>query len=161
MHAILIHVHADSNRHRGACPMPLWYRPRRNRPRLMVAKTKQCIDCEQVYPRKEPYFYFYAHVPGGRRYPSTRCRTCHGLYTSQRKAAAIEEKATRPRPDHCECCGKACVSNTVLCYDHDHTTDEFRGWLCAACNLGIGKLGDDVTGLQRAMDYLQRHYVTK
>jgi hypothetical protein len=29
-----------------------------------------------------------------------------------------------------------------------------RGLLCSACNTGIGLLGDNVEGLQRAMNYL-------
>jgi hypothetical protein len=40
--------------------------------------------------------------------------------------------------------------------DHDHLTREFRGWLCGACNRGIGLLGDDVNGLRRALAYLER-----
>lgn len=34
----------------------------------------------------------------------------------------------------CEICGKACN----LCYDHNHATGEFRGWLCSHCNLILG-----------------------
>lgn len=40
--------------------------------------------------------------------------------------------------------------------DHCHRTDRVRGILCARCNSGIGKLGDTVEGLRRALDYLER-----
>lgn len=39
--------------------------------------------------------------------------------------------------------------------DHCHETGKVRGILCPGCNLGLGKLGDNVEGLQRALDYLR------
>ena len=50
----------------------------------------------------------------------------------------------------CEVCG----STSKLCYDHDHTTGEFRGVLCGKCNSGIGLLGDTEQGVQQALNYL-------
>jgi hypothetical protein len=39
--------------------------------------------------------------------------------------------------------------------DHCHETNEVRGILCSGCNTGLGHLGDNVAGLQRAIAYLQ------
>ena len=39
--------------------------------------------------------------------------------------------------------------------DHCHDTNEVRGILCTGCNTGLGHLGDNVAGLQRAIAYLQ------
>lgn len=61
---------------------------------------------------------------------------------------------TRPEPTLCECCGKP-PGRRSLDLDHDHITGRFRGWLCVNCNSGIGKLGDTVHGLRRAIDYLE------
>jgi hypothetical protein len=61
---------------------------------------------------------------------------------------------TRPRPAACECCGGN--GKRALSLDHCHSTGQFRGWLCDNCNLGIGKLGDSVEALQRALEYLKR-----
>jgi hypothetical protein len=62
---------------------------------------------------------------------------------------------TRPRPKRCECCGRLSgIKRFHL--DHDHATGNFRGWLCAACNLGIGCLGDSRKGLLRALKYLEK-----
>lgn len=63
-------------------------------------------------------------------------------------------KPTRPPGDRCECCG--CKPKARLSLDHCHKTNRFRGWLCALCNLGIGKLGDSAAGVERALAYLRR-----
>ena len=52
----------------------------------------------------------------------------------------------------CDCCGK---TDEKLCWDHCHVTKKHRGWLCDNCNTGIGKLGDNLEGVQRAVDYLE------
>lgn len=38
--------------------------------------------------------------------------------------------------------------------DHDHITGQVRGALCAKCNTGIGLLGDNLAGVERAVAYL-------
>jgi hypothetical protein len=63
---------------------------------------------------------------------------------------------TRPRPEACECCGKPPAGKLALALDHDHETNVFRGWLCANCNVGIGKLGDNIAGVLRAISYINR-----
>lgn len=40
--------------------------------------------------------------------------------------------------------------------DHDHATGTIRGLLCNECNTAIGRLGDNVEGLLRALRYLTR-----
>lgn len=45
----------------------------------------------------------------------------------------------------------------ALAVDHDHKTGKVRGLLCEACNQGIGKLQEDVTILQEAINYLNEH----
>jgi len=52
----------------------------------------------------------------------------------------------------CECCGEKPIK---WCLDHDHSTHEFRGWICERCNTGLGKLGDNIEGLTKALNYLK------
>ena len=47
------------------------------------------------------------------------------------------------------------TKNKVPCLDHDHETEEFRGFLCENCNFGIGKFYDDPELLDRAAAYLE------
>ena len=69
--------------------------------------------------------------------------------------AVKERKATRPRPDHCECCGvPANTLKKALCFDHDHATGEFRGWLCHQCNMVLGLVHDSCERLQMLSNYL-------
>lgn len=42
-----------------------------------------------------------------------------------------------------------------LAVDHDHSTGQIRGLLCAACNAGIGNLRNDPTLLKAAAAYLE------
>lgn len=63
---------------------------------------------------------------------------------------------TRPIPSTCELCAGPPNGHGGLHLDHCHVTGKFRGWLCSTCNTGIGKLGDDVAGLLRAVEYLRR-----
>jgi DNA-binding XRE family transcriptional regulator len=47
-----------------------------------------------------------------------------------------------------------CQKKATLYIDHDHGTEQVRGWLCAKCNTGLGYLGDSTLLLERAIDYL-------
>ena len=61
------------------------------------------------------------------------------LFTSQRGRCAI--------------CG--CRPDTrPLEVDHDHKTGRIRGLLCRECNLALGKLGDNVKTLKKAVEYM-------
>lgn len=51
-------------------------------------------------------------------------------------------------------CG-ICGSSRRLCVDHCHVTGSVRGLLCTTCNTAIGKLGDNVDGLLKAVAYLK------
>jgi hypothetical protein len=42
-----------------------------------------------------------------------------------------------------------------LSVDHCHETGKARGILCFNCNTSIGKLGDNVYALRRALAYLE------
>lgn len=55
----------------------------------------------------------------------------------------------------CAICADAIDMQTKR-VDHCHETGYVRGLLCWNCNTGIGKLGDNVDGLMRAVHYLQQ-----
>ena len=39
--------------------------------------------------------------------------------------------------------------------DHDHETEDFRGWLCHSCNRALGGFNDDVPRMKRAIKYIK------
>jgi hypothetical protein len=57
----------------------------------------------------------------------------------------------------CEICG----NTEKLVYDHDHNTGQHRGVICTHCNKALGLLGDNIDGVQAALDYLEHHYVNQ
>lgn len=56
----------------------------------------------------------------------------------------------------CACCGRdANTCGRRLFVDHCHETGRIRGIICNRCNYGIGALGDNIEGLNRAIEYLK------
>jgi len=58
----------------------------------------------------------------------------------------------------CAICGVPQLeSNWSFCVDHNHKTDKIRGLLCFNCNTMLGKVGDSVSILISAVEYLERN----
>jgi len=55
----------------------------------------------------------------------------------------------------CFICRKPPPDKRHLALDHDHETDQIRGYLCWNCNLGLGHFKDNEELLQRAIEYLR------
>jgi hypothetical protein len=53
----------------------------------------------------------------------------------------------------CAICGK--VFSGDDCIDHDHSTNQLRGLLCASCNVGLGALKDSSDICLKASNYLK------
>ena len=78
----------------------------------------------------------------------THCKDCE----KQIREITYKVRKNAPiSPLNCDMCGKY---EQKLKLDHDHETHEFRGWLCDNCNRGLGYLGDNIQGLERAILYL-------
>lgn len=105
--------------------------------------TKICLYCNESKSLSE----FPRHIHYKDNLDS-RCRDCVKKHSKIRNRL---HKEAPPKPSTCECCGQI-PQKWVL--DHDHDTEQFRGWLCDQCNTGIGKLGDDVDGIVNALNYL-------
>ena len=42
-----------------------------------------------------------------------------------------------------------------LCFDHNHETGEFRGWICTRCNTAIGLVDEKKETLLSIIKYLE------
>ena len=84
-----------------------------------------------------------------------RCRACVKKHA---KIRAQLHKIAPPKPEVCDCCK---TIPRKWCLDHDHVSNTIRGWICDRCNTGIGKLGDNINGIQNALNYLENFYGRK
>jgi hypothetical protein len=110
----------------------------------VVNRQKTCSKCGEIKSHNEFRMQY-----GGKLGPRTECRAC------ERKMRILRSKLRKNapnKPTKCECCG---VETKRLKLDHDHLTNEFRGWLCNSCTTGIGRLGDSLEGLLKAVEYLK------
>lgn len=134
-----------------------------------MAKNKSnTVPAKREYSRKYSRKYYVANrdkaLAASRRWREANPERQRAAVRKWDKANPEKKRAaarrwrglpepTRPCPELCECCNRAPATHL----DHDHTTGEFRGWLCNSCNLAIGRLGDTVTGVRQALDYVVRN----
>lgn len=138
--------------------------------------VKQCQKCKTLCPLD-------AFAKNARRKDNlcTWCKKCRAEYAKAYRANHKEKIRNKQRDikyrelygisledynailekqnNKCACCGTASPSKspdkwTNFCVDHCHLTGEVRGLLCNSCNIGIGKLGDNLDGVLKAVSYL-------
>jgi hypothetical protein len=127
---------------------------------MLHYRINKLFDDEQTQHQKcsecgvdKPLFVF--HTRDKRKRIDTRCKPCkHIIDGLVRK---FKKEYIQRNTGRCECCDKYKGKEKLRC-DHDHKTNEFRGWLCENCNHGIGKLGDNLDGLMNAVEYLKRNH---
>lgn len=112
--------------------------------------TKQCVYCQEIKPLSA-----YPKHRGHKDRLDTRCRECIRQQSRLRRQIL---KTAPPKPEICDLCGKKPAHNKKIVLDHCHETNTFRGWLCDPCNVGLGNLGDNLEGLTKAVEYLNRHH---
>ena len=69
-----------------------------------------------------------------------------------------EKNAGRKKPKQCEICGVFGKDlKHGLCFDHDHKTGKFRGWICFRCNSVLGFVKDNKELLFTMIEYLKNN----
>ena len=127
-----------------------------------MSSTKTCIKCNKELPLS----CFLKR--GGENYLRTECKECTRTLAKRRKQ--LRDKYGLPHEGYTcpicgrresECKGEGSKRASSWVIDHCHETDVFRGWLCHKCNRGIGAFGDNVEGLQKAINYLKKDNIKK
>lgn len=103
-----------------------------------------CVKCKNARTNNDPY---QCSVCISARAKASVLKNKYGITVCQFAKLRIEAN------DRCQICDEPQTSK-LGAVDHDHQTGEARGYLCFDCNSAIGKLGDTVKGVQRALDYL-------
>lgn len=112
----------------------------------------RCLNCARAWKRK--------YYRSGRQ---LRERSLHRNYGIDIETV---EKMLRAQAYSCPICLRRLkreydrgegggAREDVAVVDHCHETDVVRGLLCASCNQGLGRFGDDVSRMQRAIEYLE------
>jgi len=114
--------------------------------------------CKECYNKKNKVYYYYNRekvLERARQYGKTdyRRKYCRDLAKIKLKEKR-ENSATRPRPEKCEICGKLPTIKGIV-WDHDHLTNEFRGWICSRCNTILGMSKDSTEILKNTIKYLE------
>ena len=108
---------------------------------------QECKECHKILPLTA--FTTQVLRSDGAWYLKKMCRQCNTVSAKEKRGV---RKNAPPKPERCECCHK----KTKLELDHIHGSTAFRGWLCRACNSGMGKLGDNLEGVLRGALYLEK-----
>lgn len=65
----------------------------------------------------------------------------------------LENIAGRKKPNKCELCGR----KGRICFDHDHKTGKFRGWICIKCNSTLGMVEESTRILNLIIKYIKNN----
>ena len=107
---------------------------------------RQCKTCCEIKSLKS---FEVNMTTKSKTYYKHTCKKCR----NKQKAILAKLHKDNPKPSDCTC--PICKGeNKELVLDHNHSTGEFRGWICNDCNTAMGKLGDSHEVLARAIAYL-------
>jgi len=125
-----------------------------------VTHSKTCKKCGE----DKCLLHFALNTSGrdgfdqdGYRLRRPECQDCtksanKGINVARKIA---KEKGISYKAPEGSCCA-ICGATEKLVFDHDHQREVFRGYLCDPCNRSMGVLGDNIQGLLRCVNYLQR-----
>lgn len=123
--------------------------------------NKICNVCHVLRPMEE----FARNQNDGKGRPTRRpsCKDCRKIIDGKNLSATERKRLNEKRPPNktrfvCPICEKQTIIGVTanIVADHDHETGKGREWICDSCNTGLGRFKDDITILERAIDYLKR-----
>lgn len=126
-------------------------KPNREFWRSSISRTglmANCADCTAATNRNS-----HATSKGRGKHRARHLQICFGITVEQYNELLADQSGG------CGICGRTAAEvdpRQELAVDHCHKTGKVRGILCKHCNFAIGRLGDDIDGLLRALTYLRK-----
>ena len=117
---------------------------------LPTKDTRVCKQCGKLHTMD---MYSVDYSRSG--FVRTECKDCSKQNSRARYTAA---KTAPPVSSNCDCCNVPFSSDRKHVLDHCHITGSFRGWICAACNTGLGNFSDDPVKVRLGLAYLEAHH---
>lgn len=160
------------------CAKAKYHRPARERKRAVLRPTEGeqgCRTCGDV----KPFGDFYWEPDKGRhRYD---CKVCMGIKGKEywNRAGVVNQRERQLKAKFglsedayldmldrqagaCAICKRTAESlNQRLAVDHCHASGRVRALLCSGCNCALGLLGEDLSRLTAAAEYLKVHALTE
>ena len=137
-----------------ACKECLRIQRKQRESKHIVATEKTCIVCDSLQPASR-------FVPNKSCKDGLNgwCKTCTKDKDLQRKygITLVQYSSLLLKQSYrCAICGTKdpLGPSGEFVVDHCHGTGKIRGLLCNHCNTGLGKLGDTVESLNKAIRYL-------
>ena len=103
----------------------------------------------QKWRKKYRKYYLAGIKDYANRNPGYNNRVVIGVKEYQKAVRAY------PKDNRCSICRRK-PKKERLCLDHCHNKRKFRGWVCRACNSGLGQFRDRAKLLRKAISYLLR-----
>ena len=134
---------------------------------LVEVETRKCRECKQEKPVTEMESDRPESSPRGKGYRN-QCKACRKHKQSVVEKLKKEYAHLKPTlNDRCIICNH--WAETLMEFtsqgahkrkgpwvlDHDHKTDEFRGWICLNCNNLLSNAKDSIKTLENAIEYLK------
>lgn len=120
--------------------------PEQQELRRVAKRVRYAAKREQICAQERLYWSNKTDIHRERR-----LQRRYGITIEQLNAIVEAQKGK------CALCEEALKLGTKSVHvDHCHETGKVRGVLCARCNLGIGRFGDTIHGLEKAIAYLKR-----
>lgn len=134
-----------------------------------------CPKCNVEKPLSTDFPKYKACYGG---YDFSQCKTCkaerkkeywknyynevQAMKVALKKYNLTEEEYIKLQSEtNCQLCGEEFPDKrgkyNARNIDHCHETGKARGVLCKECNIGLGKLGDNIEGIERALKYLKEN----
>lgn len=114
-----------------------------------------CKECQREYKKSYLKKYPDRVKESDRKYKEANKKENYRWDNLRQKYNLSEEDYNillHSQDNLCKVCSKFLTYPHI---DHCHKTGKIRGILCPSCNTGLGKLGDTVEGVRKALEYLE------